>query len=469
MTQHVRTSYRNHRKTTWALAFALIALIAAVVIPIASGGGGKTYTLTATPSATCASPASTVVTIKNTGSPQSLGSAEIYFPPNTVASTTLGILRSNTTSSAQSQNKDIVAIDGLNLAPGVSRQITVTFKAGVTFNTTITAAAKQANRFNDSSGTANLFDIQGSFPTLKIVTCVTVSGRVFQDRNLDNTYTTGQGAFLNSDVPKAWNVNLYGKDVGTPATSYTLVRTTISSSADGAYTLSQVPTATDYKVCVTARGTDASSKWALQLPTGNTDCAPISTGGPTTAANPLPNLSADAPNQDFQVVPVVGPFGGDTDSSTAGGYTVDASSNSDKADAFYVQDTWTDSLGRTNFRFSPITACTPPNCPSGKIYLLETLTADVPISGLGGKQVAIRYDDAPPFLDADLKPMPYCLIDPRHADGTLTTSGVLGTNSDGSPATSCIVTGSQTVDVSTGKVHTVYTVYTSYDGGRQVG
>ncbi len=465
----VRNGYRNHRKVTWALALALVAAAAVLVIPIASGGSGKTFTLAATPAATCASPASTQVTIKNTGSPQALGSAEIYFPPNTVALVTSGVLRTNTTSASSGGTKDILGLDNLNLAPGASRAITVTFKAGVTFSAAITAVAKQANQFNDAGGSANLFALQGSFPTLKIVTCVTVSGRVYQDRNLDNAYTTGQGAFLNSDVPKAWNVNLYAKDVGAPASSYAFVTTTTSSSTDGTYTFTQVPTGSDYKVCVTARGTDTSSKWALQSPTGNTDCDPISTGGPTTAANRLPSLAADAPGQDFQVVPVVGPFGGDTDPSTVGDYTVDASSNSTKADAFYVQDTWTDSDGRVNFRFSPIAACTPPNCPSGKIYLLETLRADVAISGLGGKQVSIRYDDAPPFLDADLKPMPYCLIDPRQTGGTLATTGVLGTNTDGTPATSCIVTGTQTVDVTSGQVHTAYQVYTSYDGGRQIG
>ena len=45
MTQHVRTSYRKHRRATWGLAIALVLAIAAVVIPIASGAPDKTYTI----------------------------------------------------------------------------------------------------------------------------------------------------------------------------------------------------------------------------------------------------------------------------------------------------------------------------------------------------------------------------------------------------------------------------------------
>ncbi len=284
---------------------------------------------------------------------------------------------------------------------------------------------KQANNFNDSGGGANQFTLQGSFPTLSVVQCVTVSGRVYQDRNLDNTYTTGTGAFLNSDVPKAWTVKLFGKNVGAPTSSYALVDTKTSgapnSSDPGKYTFTQVSGLRDYKICVTAAGADASSKWGLQSPTDNTECAPISTGGPSTAANRLPSLSANATDQDFQVVPVVGPFGTQTGPSTVGGYTVDASSNSTKPNDFYVQDTWVDSNGGTNFRFSPITACAP-NCPAGTIFLLETLTADIDLDDLDGQQASLSYDDAAPFLDADLKPMPYCSIDPRQSGGNLATS-----------------------------------------------
>ena len=110
--------------------------------------------------------------------------------------------------------------------------------------------------------------------------------------------------------------------------------------------------------------------------------------------------------------------------------------------------------------------------PLGKIYLLETLTADISLAQSGAaSRRSLSYDDAPPFLDADLKPMPYCLIDPRNGGALETNSSlVLGTNFAGSRATSCIVEASQTVTSLAGvNVHVVYKVYTAYDGGRQIG
>jgi hypothetical protein len=470
MTQHVRTNYRKHRKATWLVALALVGTVAAVVIPLANAAD-KTFTMSVNPTSLCANAtggASTVVTLRNTGSPQTAGSAEIYFPAGSVdhVTGTGWNLRPSSSSSASGGTKDIVARDNLNMAPGETRTVTVFFKSTANFSTTITAALKQSNQFNDSSGTANTFTVEGSFPNLRVVQCVTVSGRVYQDRNLDNTYTTGTGAFLNSDVPKEWTVKLFGKDVGAPASAYALVTQTTSggpSSADpGKYTFTQVPGLRDYKICVVAAGADASGKWATQVPTGNTDCVAISTGGPLSAANRLPNLSQNQLTQDFQVVPVVGPFGQGS-SSTVGGYEVIAGANTgQKPPDFYVQDTWVDANGGTNFRFSPVGGTCTQNC-SAKIYLLERLTADIALSLLAGQQATLKYDDAAPFLDADLKLMPYCNKDPRHTDGTLDTSGVLpGTD------TSCIVTGQQTV-VAGSKVTAVYQVYTAYDGGRRIG
>lgn len=42
MTQQVRTGYRNHRKAVWGLALLLVAAIAAIAIPFASGAPSKT-------------------------------------------------------------------------------------------------------------------------------------------------------------------------------------------------------------------------------------------------------------------------------------------------------------------------------------------------------------------------------------------------------------------------------------------
>ena len=48
MTKQVRTVYRSHRRAAWVVALALVGTVAAVVIPIASGAGDKTYSRSAT-------------------------------------------------------------------------------------------------------------------------------------------------------------------------------------------------------------------------------------------------------------------------------------------------------------------------------------------------------------------------------------------------------------------------------------
>jgi hypothetical protein len=354
------------------------------------------------------------------------------------------------------------------MAPGQERTVTVTFKSSANFSTAVTAVLKQANNFNDSGGGANLFTVQGGFPTLRVVQCVTVSGRVFQDRNLDFGYVTGDGVFDNHDLPKEdWTVQLFTKAVG--ATSYTSPPRTATTGDEGVYEFTGVATLADYKICVVASDDDDDSKWGLQSPSGNAECGKISTvnNAPATSAGKLlPNLAGPASSvaTDFQVVPVVGPFG-QSDSETVGGYTVTAASNPGQKPAqFYVQDTWVDDEGGTVYRFSPILPCTQ-NC-SQSIYLLEELTADLDLDDLAGQQAELRYDDDPPFLNEDLDPMPYCLIDPTAGQpaGGLAEAGVLP-----GAATSCIVSGTQTVTAATGNVHVVYQVYTSYDGGRRIG
>jgi hypothetical protein len=463
MTHHVRDSYRHHRKATWGIVTVLVVAIAAVVIPLANAAE-KTFTLTVSPTSMCTSAtdggASTVLTLKNTGSPQTMGSAEVYFPSGTVHQASSGTLLSSTTSTTSGGTKDIIRFNNLGLAPGQSKVVTVSFKASANFSTAITAVVKQANNFNDSGGGANLFTVQGSFPTLRVVQCVTVEGRVFLDRNQDGFYSTSsQNGDIGviSDLPKAWTVSLYQ---GSETAAF---RTTTSSATTGLYQLLQVPVGSNYRICVAAAlVADTSAAWALRVPTGNTQCGKLSpTSDPTSAAKLLaPLTSTTAVGHDFGLVPVTAPFGpGNT--STVTGYSVTAGTNPGKADQRYVQETWVDANGRTNFRFAPVTPCT--GC--GTIYLLEELEAFVALTALDGDQARLLYDDDPSFYEVHLQEMPYCLVDPQagQPSGSLATSGVLP-GSD----TSCIVTGSQAV-IAGGKVKVQYRVYTSFDGGRQIG
>ena len=179
--------------------------------------------------------------------------------------------------------------------------------------------------------------LQGSFPTLKIVTCVTVSGRVYQDRNLDNVYTTGTGAFLNSDVPKAWTVKLYAKDVGAPTSSYALLKTTTSgdsSSADPASTRSPRcrPAATTGSASRPSALTRPASGRCRARP-ATPSAAPISSGGRRrrprpTACRTLARMRRTRTSRSFpswaRSAPTRVP-------STVGGYTVDRELELDEA------------------------------------------------------------------------------------------------------------------------------------------
>ena len=299
MTHQVRNSYRHHRKATWGLVTVLVVAIAAVVIPLANAAE-KTYTLTVNPTTLCANAsggASTVVTLRNTGSPQTAGSAEVYFPAGSVQSVSGG-----GGSCARVDEFILERGEGHRLAqqpehgPGQTRNVTVTFKSSANFSTAVTAVLKQSNQFNDSSGTANLFTVQGAFPTLRVVQCVTVSGRVYQDRNLDNTYTTGTGAFAEQRRPQGVDRQALREGRRRCRAYPCAVR------PRRRWPTSRIRASTRSPRFRPARLQDLRPRGrygrvdrsgASQSPTGNSECGPISSGAPATSGRPtcLPSLS----------------------------------------------------------------------------------------------------------------------------------------------------------------------------------
>ncbi len=247
MTHHVRDSYRQHRKATLGAGDGLWLSRRGHRHPARERGTGQDLHVSRRPSTqrrvrrvtptaqNLCGREHTSVTLRTRIAADTLGSAEVYFPAGwrSLGRVVRWALRASSTSPHLDGTKDIVArFDNLNMAPRRTRTVTVTFKTTANFSTSGHRGVKQSNNFNDSGGGANLFTVQGGFPTLRVVQCVTVSGRVYQDRNLDNTYTTGTGAFLNSDVPKAWTVKLFGKDAGAPASSYALVAQTTSTRSE---------------------------------------------------------------------------------------------------------------------------------------------------------------------------------------------------------------------------------------------
>ena len=256
MTQHARAGYRRHRKATWGLALLLALAIAAIAIPLASGAADKTYTLSLNPSAQCASStdggASTVVTLKNTARTANLGSAEIFFPANSIFSVSGYSFSANASGSPYySGNFDIIGpLNNLGLSPGQSLNIAVTFKAGV-HTGPVQAVVKQANSFNDNVGTANLFANPSTWPQLSVAQCqyyfsqqpvdtqtgtaqtvkvqlrsgttpVSVSGgltlNAYQTANQTTTQVDGSFAGLTSsgqDLTNTWSFSVTGNVDGT--------------------------------------------------------------------------------------------------------------------------------------------------------------------------------------------------------------------------------------------------------------
>jgi hypothetical protein len=204
MTQHLRTSYRRHRKGTWGVALGAVALLAAVVIPLASGGSGKTYSLGVNPLTVCAG-GSTTVTLTNTARTQTLGSAEIYFPPNSVSSASRGNtpLQVRTGAGLYPGSWDIIGpVNNLGLAFGQPLNINVTLKSTATGGQ-VRAVVKQSNQFNDSAGTANLFDIPPSWPQLTVGTCKYFFTQQPSNavKNVAQTVKVIYGPSVNSPVP----------------------------------------------------------------------------------------------------------------------------------------------------------------------------------------------------------------------------------------------------------------------------
>lgn len=488
MTQQVRNGYRKHRRLALAATLVVLAAAALVVVVPALGSspgeqilpqsnlgvtptdvnvGGSNFSCTTNPTSGALSPAG-LRTFQISAPPNSNAMAT-YDSTNTATSTTplpAGVTFSVTGVNGQYKGQKFSfsasGAGGVNVSVyhvGVNGGSDTAWydyydnylHAGITADGNLHATTK-------SSG--DLYN--ASITTFCYALTTTISGRVYYDRDSSGTYTTGGPA---GDLPKAWTVNLYQKVNGSyPSTPF---MTTTSSSDDGTYTFTGVPTGSDYKVCTVASTADDSSAWGLRSPTGNSACGALSSSSvATSAGNLISNLSSPATGQDFSVAPVT-TFGPGSD-VTDGGYEVTGTGT--KADQLYALDTWTDATtGNVYFSFSPLTSGSPCTSTSTScLYLLETLTGDVPESTLnaagGSIQVQLKYDDTAPYTD--LQPMPYCKNDPRNTDGTLGTpdpSTILP-----SGATSCIVTGEQYVNPgsSPATVHFKYRVYTAFDGLR---
>jgi hypothetical protein len=449
---------------------AMAVVLGAVAIPLASGAADKTFTLSISP--TCIG-ASTTVTLKNTAQSQTLGSIQIYFPAGSLGTPPpSGWTRTpNATSSYFTGTRDILARDNLNLAKGATTTVVVPLTANAPSGE-VSAVGKQANKFNDSSGTANLFErnpAQTAWPRLD--SCATISGRVFNDRNGNGTFEANGTP---GDTGLAWDVFLY-KNGGS---GYVLDRPDPAPiSADGNYQFTGVPTQKDYRLCVRAKGaTDTAKAWALVTPTAPPTCSTkiSDPSDPSPAAIDLPGLAGSVVNRDFAVVQVTAPIpcGGESEvtdytvqlGNAAGAPT--STANCDKPSAGrYVQDSFTNA-GIHYFLFAPA-----PGAAHNEVLLVEQLTSTFDdMSKL--QSTVLKYDDQAPYFD-NLQEMPGCKVDPR-TDSTTDDPLLLKSNLDKSTilpgtATSCLIVYEVAVGPAAGTFTRTDYAFTAVDGGRGMG
>lgn len=182
MTQQVRKSYRNHRKSTWALVLAVVAAIATVVIPFATGAPSKYYTLGASPEPTCSTPTlqTFTLTLSNKTRNQNLGSANITAPEyidlvdgSAEITGSAGTATVNVPDSFGDEDNTI-RLRNLTLPTSSSAAIIeVDAYVEVGSGETWTSIAKQSNNFADS-GPGNLFAPQtagAGSPSATVTAC----------------------------------------------------------------------------------------------------------------------------------------------------------------------------------------------------------------------------------------------------------------------------------------------------------
>lgn len=192
MTQQVRTSYRKHRRATWAAVIAVVAMVAAVAIPFASGDAGKSYQFTGNLSVCAGTTSATFnVTVTNQSRTQNLGSADLYAPAN-ITVTSAGwadvsqggsakqLLGPTTYSGAvtvdpndpTSTGRSLISLRSLTLPYGASVTVKVTASITGASKNYWYSIAKQANQFNPGSlDLSNALTISGSNPYVESVTC----------------------------------------------------------------------------------------------------------------------------------------------------------------------------------------------------------------------------------------------------------------------------------------------------------
>lgn len=298
MTQQVRNGYRKHRKGTWGFAALVALLLAAIVIPLASGGGGKTYTFTGD-NGVCNGTSSTTfsVVLTNTSTTsQNLGSADLYAPVNisvTGATITSGggsgyiinpIGQATLPGDPAGSQRSLISLRNLTLPAGGS-PVTVQVSANVvgTGVSSWYSLAKQANSFNPGDlDTSNTLTLKGANPTFTVSTCTL--------------------QFVTSP-PSAWQKNIPLTNPVAVAVFAGTTRVAMSGTPTLSVATGSAGATSDFSSIDSATGPSADHAWSWP------DAKPKSTA-PSGSYKLFAQLgSMTATSESFQVVDAICPAG----------------------------------------------------------------------------------------------------------------------------------------------------------------
>jgi hypothetical protein len=477
MTQHVKTAYRRHRKRTWGIAFVVTVAAAGVAIPIASGAPDKPYTLAYSTAPTgsrtfCTGTSySVVLRLSNKAKTQTLGSANITFP--SFVSVTSSAITGGTPSPPATAEiaGQTVKLRNLSLpAKNGYADVTVSGSAWLAGGpTSLAAIVKQSNDFNDTGGDANLFDLQGTLPTITVEDCTTsIEGFVWNDRD-ENTALGAVGA---EPRLEGWTVNVW--DVGSASTSPAGSDTT---DGDGSYKVEGLGTRS-YVVCVQKPATETRS-WGQTTPTTpQTQCS----GAQEPNGIATGTLTASLTGRNFGLVETVSLGCGGSASSNSE-LSVQAGSGDNcktgTSSLEYVYEKWTE--GTSQYAaFHPVgtdgacdlSATTAGSCTyfvQKVIWSFSTNQQPDPADR------SLKYDDKRDPTDGyEFEAMKYCKKDPRNGtDFGLPTLGAPatvaseilpdGVRNDGDAHTSCLITSTESANAS-GGITRVDFAFTTVDG-----
>ena len=420
MTDHVRTSYRRHRKATWT--FLLVALAAGALAAVLPALGAVGDQIPPAERGRCnpdprqrrrvelqlrqrhwwSRPRGSV-DLPDHESSLIPGPRHLQPFSAGVTLTLRGLNGKFFAFQVTGASMFHVGVKGgtdhawYNYAPGGRTHDGAAVAGGVpTTSTGLHATLKNANTLHSASIT-----------TFCYARVTTISGRVFLDND-------GNGSFTSSTPPDAgqngWTVKLFNTSTGGPPVSLT----TPSPGTDpaGSYTFTGVPIGSNYKVCV--EPPDDSVVWDQTVPTENTACSDVTDALPIGQV--ITNLQSAATGKDFGVQPTIGAdcieeFGPEAlEGSQIVEYKAQLTNpggGSDCKDAV-VMYSYLD--GSDPYAVIRPTA----NADPDDVYwVVERLRMNVPGVPVGAQNpVELEYDDDEPYGDV-YGTMKMCLKDPR--------------------------------------------------------